>query len=254
MTHPSTQRQPKPPASVTVLIPAAGSGKRMGDALNKVLLPVGGVPLIRHTVECFQAHPGISAVGLIAKPSDFDRLDDVFWDRARWSKLLPWIAGGPERQDSVRLGLESLAAAPPKWVLVHDGARPLCSSALISRILAALERHSAVVPTVPIHDTVRQRGEGQEAAGEVIDRATLFLTQTPQGFHWHVLNESHTQALEKHVHGTDDGQLVALLAGSGPQAIAWVLGERRNLKITSKADLALAEWILGQQDWGLDAG
>jgi 2-C-methyl-D-erythritol 4-phosphate cytidylyltransferase len=252
MSHPSTQRQPKPPASVAVLIPAAGSGKRMGDALNKVLLPVGGVPLIRHTVERFQAHSGISSVGLIARPSDFARLDDVFWDRARWSKLLPWIAGGPERQDSVRLGLEALADVSPRWVLVHDGARPLCSAALISRVLAALERHSAVVPAVPIHETVRQRGHTQETAGEVIDRATLFLTQTPQGFHWHVLNESHAQARAKDIRGTDDAQLVALLSESGPQAVAWVLGERRNLKITSQADLLLAEWILGQPDWGLE--
>jgi 2-C-methyl-D-erythritol 4-phosphate cytidylyltransferase len=252
MSHPSTQRQAEPPARVTVLIPAAGSGQRMGESLNKVLLPLAGVPLIRHTLERFQAHPRVDAIGLVARPADFPRLDDVFWDRARWSKLLPWIAGGPERQDSVRLGLEALAAAPPEWVLVHDGARPLCSASLIDRVLDALERHWAVVPTVPIHDTVRHRGERNEHAGEVVDRSVLFLTQTPQGFHWEVLYNSHVEAKAKGLRGTDDGQLVALAGASEPRSITWVLGERRNLKVTSPADLALAEWIFGQPGWGLD--
>lgn len=252
MTHPSAQPRTTPPARVTVLIPAAGSGRRMGESLNKVLLPLGGVPLIRHTVERFQAHSRVGAVGLIARPADFARLDDVFWDRVRWSKLLPWIAGGAERQDSVRLGLEVLAAHPPEWVLVHDGARPLCSAALIDRVLDALERHWAVVPTVPIHDTVRHRGEANDHAGEVVDRTKLFLTQTPQGFHWEVLYQSHRQAHERNIRGTDDAQLVALTRDSDPRPVTWVLGERRNIKITAPGDLALAEWILGQPDWGLE--
>ncbi len=252
MSHPSTQRQTAPPARVTVLIPAAGSGRRMGEALNKVLLPLAGVPFIRHTVERFQAHPRIDAVGLIARPVDFPRLDDVFWDRARWGKLLPWIGGGRERQDSVRLGLQTLAGDPPAWVLVHDGARPLCSAALIDRVLDALQRHWAVVPTVPIQDTVRHRGERNEHAGEVVDRSTLFLTQTPQGFHWQVLYDSHVKAKAQGLRSTDDAQLVALAAGTAPHSVTWVLGERRNVKITSPADLSLAEWILGQADWGLE--
>jgi 2-C-methyl-D-erythritol 4-phosphate cytidylyltransferase len=252
MAHPSTQRRTTPPARVTVLIPAAGSGRRMGEALNKVLLPLGGVPLIRHTVECFQAHDRVDAVGLIARPADFAKLDDVFWDRVRWSKLLPWIPGGPERQDSVRLGLEALSPRPPEWVLVHDGARPLCSASLIDRVLDALERHWAVVPTVPVHDTVRRRGGGEDQAGEVVDRGTLFLTQTPQGFHWEVLFNSHKQARDQGVKGTDDAQLVAMTGEGEPRPVTWVLGERRNIKVTAPADLALAEWMLGQPDWGLD--
>jgi 2-C-methyl-D-erythritol 4-phosphate cytidylyltransferase len=252
MAHPSTQRRTTPPARVTVLIPAAGSGKRMGESLNKVLLPLGNVPLIRHTVERFQAHDRIDSVGLIARPADFATLDDVFWDRARWGKLLPWIAGGPERQDSVRLGLEALAANPPEWVLVHDGARPLCSPSLIDRVLDALERHWAVVPTVPIHDTVRRRSDGSDHAGEVMDRSTLFRTQTPQGFHWEVLYNSHKAAQAKGLQGTDDAQLVAMAGNSEPQHVTWVLGERRNIKVTAPADLVEAEWMLSQPDWGLD--
>ena len=252
MSQASTQRQAKPPARVTVLIPAAGSGKRMGEALNKILLPLGGVPLIRHTVERLQAHDRIDAVGLIARPADFGRLDDVFWDKARWGKLLPWIAGGAERQDSVRLGLAALAEHPPEWVLVHDGARPLCSASLIDRVLDALERHWAVVPTLPIHDTVRRRAASDEHAGEVVDRSTLFLTQTPQGFHWDVLHASHTQAHAQGIRGTDDAQLVALAGGPERRHVTWVRGERRNIKVTAPGDLELAEWILGQPTWGLD--
>jgi 2-C-methyl-D-erythritol 4-phosphate cytidylyltransferase len=252
MARSSAQTLTKPPARVTVLIPAAGSGRRMGEPGGKALLKLGGVPLIRHTVECFQTHPRVESILLVVRRSDADLLHDVFWDRARWSKLLPWIPGGEERQDSVRLGLDSLAGNPPDWVLVHDGARPLCSAALIDRVLDTLAQHGAVVPTLPVHDTVRRRDAASDDAGEVVDRAALFLTQTPQGFHWRILADSHAQARERGVKATDDAHLVALAESPAAGGVVWVPGERRNIKITSPADLMLAEWILSHPDWGQD--
>ena len=108
------------------------------------------------------------------------------------------------------------------------------------------------MPPVPVHDTVRQRSEAAEHAGDVVDRSTIFLTQTPQGFHWDVLYASHLEAEDKGLRATDDGQLVAMSGGEPPRKVTWVLGERRNLKVTSPADLAQAEWIFGQPGWGLD--
>lgn len=259
---------------VVVLIPAAGSGSRMAGVRveglpaaprNKTLLPLAGEPLLRHTVRAFHQVAGIAQVRVIAQPEDLAELDGIFADRAGWPRLGPWIVGGPERQDSVRLGLAALQAepdGPPDRVLVHDGARPLCSPGLIRRILDSLESEAAAVPVLPIFDTVRSiaghgtadygtAGHGTAGHGRsagVMDRTGLCLTQTPQGFHWHLLWEAHQKAAAEGAVASDDGQLVERLG----RALALVPGERRNLKITLPEDLELAEWVHRHPAWGTE--
>jgi 2-C-methyl-D-erythritol 4-phosphate cytidylyltransferase len=170
-------------------------------------------------------------------------------------RLGPWIEGGAERQDSVRQGLAALAKdreGPPDWVLVHDGARPLCSRALLQRVLAALEHHSAVVPAVHPIDTVRgseaaPSGPQFERSAGVQPRDTLRLSQTPQAFHWHTLHDAH--AAGEGLAATDDAQLVERTGGQ----VMLVPGERRNFKVTLPDDLALAEWALQHPEWGLSS-
>jgi 2-C-methyl-D-erythritol 4-phosphate cytidylyltransferase len=258
----SNRPQPSRPLRIAVLIPAAGTGERMradGEIRSKVLLPLGGEALLRHSVRAF----GDLAVSVVARQDQFPALDSAFADRVAWPRLGAWIAGGAERQDSVRLGLAALAAqpdGPPDRILVHDGARPLCSPKLIGRVLAELDRHAAVVPALPVYDTVREvarGGDGHPAGSENglgsggqaplrIARDLLRLCQTPQGFHWETLWQAHVRAHKEGFVGTDDGQLVERLG----QAVALVPGERRNLKVTLPDDLALAEWILGRPAWG----
>ena len=172
-------------------------------------------------------------------------MDKCFEDRSRWSKLGKWVAGGRERQDSVARGIFTLKEAPPGWVLIHDGARPLCSTQLVGKVLEALKQNSAVVPTLPIYDTVR-RIAGEEC--EVLNRNTLFRTQTPQGFHWQLLTDVHEKARKEGLRSTDDAQLVEM-AG---KPLAFIKGEERNIKITTRQDLTLAEWLLLNPEWGLE--
>jgi 2-C-methyl-D-erythritol 4-phosphate cytidylyltransferase len=228
-------------SAATVLIPAAGSGRRVGNARNKVLLPLGGVPLIVHTLRAFQAHPGVGWIGLIVREADRAELERALPPGPARHKLLPWIVGGAERQDSVYKGLEALAGRPPRRVLVHDGARPLVGAALIGRVLAALADAEGCVPVLPIEDTVR-RISGPR--GTVLERSELFRTQTPQGFRWEPLWRAHREARAGGLRGTDDAQLLETAGGR----MVYVPGEPENLKITTPADLRYAEWLLQQRD------
>ena len=236
---------PSPPRPrIAVLIPAAGSGERVGGASTKVLRPLAGLPLIQHTVRVFQQEERIERILLIARPEDFSHLEQAFKQRKRWSRLVGWVEGGENRQRSVFRGVTALAEQPPDWVIVHDGARPLVSAGLVGRIIEELARHPAVVPTLPIHDTVRDLADGSR---RVIDRRELVRVQTPQGFHWKGLEEAHRLAAEKGIEGTDDAQLVDAAGGS----LTYIPGERRNLKLTTLPDFELAEWLVLNPSWGL---
>lgn len=230
---------------VAVLIPAAGTGSRLGQGRNKLLVPLAGVPVVVRTLRAFQAHPRVAAIGVVLREADRAALEAALPPGAARAKLLPWIAGGAERQDSVYNGLQALAGAPPDWVLVHDGARPLCTAALIDRVLDALHSAPAAVPVLPVTDTVRRIAEGRS---EVVERTGLFRTQTPQGFHWDALWEAHQGARAQGWRGTDDAQLLEARGAS----VAFVDGEADNLKITTAADLAQAEWRLAR--WAADTG
>lgn len=233
---------------VAVLIPAAGESRRMGEEGSKILAPLLGEAVIRHTVRCFQAHPAIDEIRLILAPRDRQAVAVQFSEPAAWDKLGPVVEGGRERWESVRNGLTALGAhAPPDIVLVHDGARPCCSAGLISRVLTVLGEAEAVIPTLPIHDTVRRMGAGADRG--VVERSALVRTQTPQGFRWPVLWAAY-QAIGGQGEGiTDDAQVVERHGG-------WpvpVPGEERNLKLTTSQDLAWAAWLLEHPAWGTSA-
>ena len=215
--------------AVDVLIPAAGSGRRLGRAENKILLPLGGQPLIRRTLRVFQTHPAIARIWLVVREADRAALEPCFPPGAARRRLMPFVSGGAERQQSVYRGLQAMAADPPAWVLVHDGARPFCSRTLLERVLEALPRAEGVVPVLPLTDTVRRIGPG---GSEVVDRAGLHRVQTPQGFRWHALWEAHRRAARDGLRGTDDAQLLE----EAGLTLAFVAGDPDNLKITSEED------------------
>ena len=257
MSAPATTRKITRRPRVHALIAAAGSGQRMTGPENKILLPLGGEAMIRHAVRAFQTHPRVERIGVIVRGEDHAALERCFPPGEARSKLVAWIAGGARRQDSVRNGLQALAGDPPDWVLVHDGARPFCTHALIDRVLAALPRAQGVVPVLPVTDTVRRIEGGRS---EVVERANLFLTQTPQGFHWEALWEAHLAAQEKGWRGTDDAQMLEAALKSGLEAVPQtvparvlagegiallsVAGEAGNIKVTTDADYRYAEWLV----------
>jgi 2-C-methyl-D-erythritol 4-phosphate cytidylyltransferase/2-C-methyl-D-erythritol 2,4-cyclodiphosphate synthase len=150
--------------------------------------------------------------------------------------LLEPAAGGATRQESVRLGLESLAADPPDLVLIHDGARALLDRDLIDRVLDGLQAHAAVLPALPVTDTLK-RVEADAVAGTV-DRTGLYRAQTPQGFRYQRILEAHRAFAGQSM--TDD----CALAEAAGLAVAVVAGAESNLKITEPGDLVRAEQIL----------
>ncbi len=195
--------------------------------------------MIARAAEVFQSHGAVAEIRVIARRADFAPLEAIFADRARWSKVAPLVEGGAERQDSVREGIRALDEAgrgdpPPEWVVVHDGARPYCPPELLERVVSALRDWPAVVPTLPIFDTVRRLGTG---GGEVVERSGLVRCQTPQGFHLPLLRRAYRRAWENGAQATDDAQLVEALG----EKLHFVPGDERNFKITLENELRVAE-------------
>jgi 2-C-methyl-D-erythritol 4-phosphate cytidylyltransferase/2-C-methyl-D-erythritol 2,4-cyclodiphosphate synthase len=208
---------------------ASGRGVRFGGDRPKQYLPLAGKPLLRHCLERFCRHPGVGGVRAVIHPDD----DAPYAEAAAGLPLLDPVPGGATRQDSVRLGLESLAGDPPELVLIHDGVRPLLGAAVIDRVLHGLRAHAAVLPALPVTDTLK-RGDRGMVAGTV-DRAGLFRAQTPQGFAYGGILEAHRRFAGAAM--TDD----AALAEAHGLVVALVAGEEDNIKITEPADLARAE-------------
>jgi 2-C-methyl-D-erythritol 4-phosphate cytidylyltransferase / 2-C-methyl-D-erythritol 2,4-cyclodiphosphate synthase len=214
------------------LVVASGRGERFGGDRPKQYLSLAGKPLLRHALERFCRHPGLDGVRTVIHPED----GALYVAAADGLALLDPVPGGATRQESVRLGLESLAEDPPELVLIHDGARPLLAPAVIDRVLQGLQGHAAVLPVLPVTDTLK-RGHGGTVAGTV-DRTGLYRAQTPQGFVYDMILEAHRRFAGAEM--TDD----TALAEAHGLGVALVAGDEDNIKITEPADLARAERLL----------
>lgn len=211
------------------LIVAAGRGSRFGGELPKQYAPLAGSTVLRHALRAFLAHPGIDRLRVVIHPDDAQ----LYARAVAGLNLDPPIHGGATRQESVRLGLEALAAYAPQAVLIHDGARPLIPADVISRVLAKLAAGAqAVLPALPVTDTIK-RSDAFTLLGE-IERTGLFRAQTPQGFAYPAILAAHRQCA---ISVTDD---TALMQANGVP-VALVTGDERNLKVTTQEDLARAE-------------
>src|SRR6516162_6388537 len=166
---------------VYALVVAAGRGSRFGGAVPKQYLALGGASVLRHSVGAFAEHPRISGVLAVIRPED-----QGLFDRAvAGLRLLTPVAGGPTRQDSVRLGLEALTTHRPARVLIHDGARPFPDSTLINSVIEGLDRAAAAIPCLAMRDTIKHVENG--VIKGTIDRSSLWRAQTPQGFHFQAI-------------------------------------------------------------------
>src|SRR6185437_12583322 len=134
------------------LVVAAGRGTRFGGAMPKQYLPLAGKPVLRHSLETLTRHAGIDRVGVVFNPDDAA----LYYTAAAGLDLLPPVAGGAARQDSVRLGLESLVDLAPNRVLIHDAARPFLDWGTIDRVLEALADAPAAVPALKLADTIKR--------------------------------------------------------------------------------------------------
>ena len=225
-----------------LLIAAAGSGRRMGAEINKLLLPVAGRAVLAWTLEAALACSAIEWIGLMGQPED-ERAIAAILAAARPTCPVRWILGGPTRQESVRLGLEAL---PPgaEAVLIHDGARCLATPELFSRCVVALaeamETGAGLIAATPVSDTIKQV-DGQGWIRATPNRQDLWAAQTPQGFAVAQLRQAHRQAQEEGWIVTDDAALYERLG----LPVRVLEAPAANIKLTTPFDLAVAEAVLG---------
>ena len=227
-------------AEVGAIIASAGAGARMGGA-DKLFAPLAGRPLLAWTLAAFQECPSVDRIVLVLSTANLERGQRLVEDEG-FHKVGAVCAGGPRRQDSVRLGLEALG--PCEWVLVHDGARPLVTTALIERGLAAARETGAAVAAVPIADTVKQTGP-EGTVEQTLDRSRLWAVQTPQVFRYDLLLRAHGEVTADPSAGlragfTDDAAMLEALG----LPVKLYPGSPLNIKVTTVEDLRLAEALL----------
>jgi 2-C-methyl-D-erythritol 4-phosphate cytidylyltransferase len=224
---------------ISVIIPAAGSGKRMNHSEPKQYMKLFGKTILEHTLTIFQSHSEISEIILVAPSSDINHLTtytDLF------PKIIAITPGGKERQDSVNNGLKKVTEHSD-IVLVHDAARPLVQNDDISRIIDALENYDVVALAVPVKETIKLVNNEMKVI-KTPKRELLWSIQTPQGMKANLMKKLYQDIASTNFLGTDE----AMVAEHYGYEVFIAQGNYQNIKITSPEDLILAEIIMKGRD------
>lgn len=220
-------------SSVAAVIVAGGRGTRASGDLPKQYRVLAGEPVIRASLSLFSWHGEVAAVQAVIHPDDVV----LYEAAAKGLSLLPPVYGGASRQASVRAGLEALSGRSPDIVLVHDAARPFCSSGLVSRAIAACGKTGAAIPGLEVTDTIK-RVDADGVITGTVDRSELRSVQTPQAFAYSALLEAHRKAASA---GRDDfTDDAALVEWAGLKVVTFA-GETSNTKLTTDDDFSRAE-------------
>ncbi len=217
------------------IIPAAGSSKRMQNDISKQYLLLDGIPVLAHTLGIFQKSPEIDEIFLIVPKRDIKFALNGIAERYGISKVSKILAGGKERQDSVRNGIDALGS-DHDIVVIHDGVRPFISEELVHSAILEASRVRAVTVGVPVKDTVKSI-DRHGIVVETLNRNNLWLTQTPQAFEREIIREAYEAAYRDNFYGTDDASLVERMGVK----VTMIRGSYDNIKITTKDDVMLAE-------------
>ncbi|MCF6214649.1 MAG: bifunctional 2-C-methyl-D-erythritol 4-phosphate cytidylyltransferase/2-C-methyl-D-erythritol 2,4-cyclodiphosphate synthase [Emcibacter sp.] len=221
---------------VAVIIVAAGRGHRAGGEIPKQYISVCGKTILERTIETFAKVPYIDLIQCVIHPDDralYDLSTQSFVQTNQARTLLDPVIGGTTRQQSVMNGLQSLGQDEPDLVLIHDAARPFITPKHIEDIIMAATDHGAVVPVLPVVDTVKLISK--DRIKETIDRNKLALAQTPQAFRYKLIFMAHKRMESREM--TDDA---AIAESCGVQVLT-IAGEDSNFKITTHEDLQKAE-------------
>ena len=223
----------------SVVIAAAGASQRM-EGENKLLLPLGGKPVLAHTLQAIDRSPSVREIIIAAREEDMVRFADLCkaWGITKPVKV---VLGGKTRAESVlRAAMEANEDAD--LIAVQDGARPLVTPELIERVIEAARVNFAAAPAVPVKDTVKVAADG--VVRGTPDRSTLFAVQTPQVFDAQLLRAALQSAVTAGVKLTDDSSAVERIG----KEIYLTDGDEGNIKITTPLDLFLAETILEKRE------
>jgi len=241
---------------VVVIIPAAGLGTRMTSASraknkkpapSKQFTELGGTPILIHTLRKFAANPQVAEIFVALRRDEIggfrERLESEGKDILR--KRVELVEGGEHRQHSVANALAAVSAEAGDIVLVHDAVRPFVTNEIIDEVILGAGKHGAAIAGMPAVDTVKQVERTADGAvvTSTVPRERVVMAQTPQGFRYEILKRAFDEAATDGFIGTDEASLVER---SGKE-VAVVMGSPRNLKITTPADMELAEFYLRQQ-------
>ncbi|WP_211652838.1 2-C-methyl-D-erythritol 4-phosphate cytidylyltransferase [Planococcus alpniumensis] len=222
----------------TVVLPAAGSGKRMKADRNKLLLELSGKPIFIYTLEVFDRDPDCEGMWLAVKEDERELIEE-YVERYRIKKVKGYATGGAERQDSVRAGLEM--AGQSEVVLVHDAARPFISPSVIRELVEQANESGAAIAGVPVKDTIKKVRES--VITETVNRAELWMIQTPQAFRYELLMEAAQRAKADGFLGTDEAMLVERMG----HPVQIVESTYENVKMTTPDDLIYGKAILASR-------
>lgn len=223
---------------VVAVVPAGGLGKRMGAGTPKQFLMLDGVPMMLHSLRALDRASGVTEVVLVVPQGEQDRVLTEVVERYGLKKVLKVVTGGATRQESVHHGLNEVDE-DVEIVVVHDAVRPFVTEKLIERSIEAARKHGGAIVAVPMKDTPKQVGP-DGLIQRTLDRAGLWLAQTPQTFRRALVVEAYRKAAIEHVHATDDAALAERLG----HPVAIVEGSWENIKITTPEDMILAEAIM----------
>lgn len=225
--------------TTALIVPAAGSGRRMAMGRPKALLDVGGVPLLRRTLDRFLPVRDLAEAVIVSPAGAVTEIQAALVGLEWPGCQVGVVTGGATRQESVRRGLEALAGHHD-LVCVHDAARPLISRATIRAVLTAAAADGAASAARRATDTVRE--EVGEGVTRTLDRTKIWLVETPQAFTYEILARAHEQAVATGREATDDAALVEACLGI---TVRLVETEGPNFKVTRPEDLRLIRQVLG---------
>ncbi|MEK7354156.1 MAG: 2-C-methyl-D-erythritol 4-phosphate cytidylyltransferase [Chloroflexota bacterium] len=221
---------------VGAVIAAAGSSQRMGGS-DKLFALLGGKPVLARVIDTFQKCPSIDQIVIVLSLSNLKQGEQLATEQ-KWSKVTDICPGGERRQDSVIAGLNRLKDC--RWVVIHDGSRPLVTEALIEMGLETAQETGAAIAAVPVTDTIKIAGSDQIVQGTP-PRNNLWAVQTPQVFRFDIIAEAYRQ-LKYEV--TDDSKAVEQMG----YKVKLYMGAHNNIKITNPDDLALAQVLWRKHD------
>jgi len=220
------------------IIPAGGAGKRLKANVAKQYLLLDHIPVLVHTLKVFQKSKMIDSIVLAVPQDDLASIRQEVIDRYGITKLTKIVAGGKERQDSVRNALSAIKGKCD-IVVIHDGVRPFVTQDLIKRIFDAAKIEGAASAGVKAKDTIKETKKDNIIAA-TIPRQNLWLTQTPQAFKFDLLKEAYQSADNENYYGTDDASLVERIG----KKVKMIEGSYENIKITTSEDLIIADALM----------
>jgi 2-C-methyl-D-erythritol 4-phosphate cytidylyltransferase len=235
---------------VIVIIPAAGLGTRMSAAgasrsKSKQFFELAGTPILVHTLRKFAECSQVDEIVVALRKNEAPGFQQQI-DKEKFKKPVRIVEGGEHRQNSVANALAAISASDDDIVLIHDAVRPFVDNDTIISVIAAVKKYDAVIAGVPAVDTVKQVDRTADGAVVIatVPRERMVMAQTPQGFRFGLLKKAFDEAMADGFMGTDEASLIERSGGT----VHVVMGSPRNMKITTPADLELAEFFLSQEN------